>query len=167
VTDTADTTTPDPKACRACPWRLSNQGKRHPDGWYTKANLARLWAGLRRGQSMSCHPTDPDNLVSEQAQAHGYKLAPDHAEVRECTGALILAQREAMRLDRDYGGDPKAYRRARTRGLTRDGIAALIERVMFGGTFIGGAPMPRPDLNDADIGHSPLGEWFPPADDTT
>jgi hypothetical protein len=29
-------------------------------GWYTKANLQRLWAGMRRGEDMTCHPTDPD-----------------------------------------------------------------------------------------------------------
>lgn len=53
--------------CAQCPWRTSNQGKRHPDGWYTKANLRRLWAGLRRGERMTCHPTDPANPVSDKA----------------------------------------------------------------------------------------------------
>lgn len=46
-------------ACLACPWRLSNQGRPTPGGWYTRRNLDRLWAGLRRGTRMSCHPTDP------------------------------------------------------------------------------------------------------------
>lgn len=60
-----------PHACSACPWRLANQGKRHPDGWYAKANLSRLWSRLRRGEAMSCHPSDPNNEVSEKAQALG------------------------------------------------------------------------------------------------
>lgn len=159
--DTATATTPDPAACRACPWRLSNQGKPHPDGWYTKKNLMRLWAGLRRGERMSCHPTDPENPVSEQAQARGYRPAPDHADTRECMGSLVLTQREVMLLDREHGADPRRDRRARTRGLTRDGIASLIERVMFGGSVLGGQPMPRPNLNDPDIGYAPLGDWVP------
>lgn len=156
-----DSSAATPVACKACPWRLSNQGKRHPDGWYTKRNLARLWAGLRRGENMSCHPTDPNNLVSEQARARGYRPAPDHAEVRECVGSLVLRQREVTLLDRDHKGDPARYRTARPRGLTRDGIASLIERLLFGGTILGGVRMPTPDLNDPDIGYEILGEWTP------
>lgn len=158
---TAASAATSPVACKACPWRLANQGKRHPDGWYTKRNLARLWAGLRRGGNMSCHPTDPRNPVSDQAQARGYHPAPDHAEVRECVGSLVLRQREVTLLDRDHKGDPARYRAARPRGLTRDGIASVIERLLFGGTIIGGAPMPLPDLNDPDIGYGPLGNWTP------
>lgn len=157
------TDTPDTAPCKACPWRLTNQGKRHPDGWYTKANLARLWARLRRGEDMSCHPTDPNNPVSEQAQTQGYRPAPDHARIRECTGSLILRQREVVLLDTTFAANPTAYRRARPFGLTRDGIAAVITRAAFGGTIIGGPPMPRPNLNEPDIGHQPLGEWTPPA----
>ena len=60
--------------CQACPWRVENHGKRHPDGWYTKANLRRLWSGIRRGEEMSCHPTDPSNPVSERAQERLYAM---------------------------------------------------------------------------------------------
>jgi hypothetical protein len=138
--------------CRACPWRAENHGKRHPDGWYSKANRARLWSGLRRGEGMSCHPTDPANPVSEQAERAGYKAAPEHAEVRECVGALVLQQRE-MQLLNDLGSIAE-YRRERPRGLTAEGIARLVERLVFGGAF-GSRPMPRPDLN-AEVGHDPL-----------
>ena len=29
------------KACVSCPWRLSNQGKPHRFGWFTRKNLGR------------------------------------------------------------------------------------------------------------------------------
>lgn len=131
--------------CRQCPWLIENHGKRHPDGWYRKANRARLWAGLRRGEAMSCHPTDPANPVSLRAQAAGSRPAPAHAEVRECIGALILQQRE-MQL---AGEHPRfaTYQRARARGLTRTGLARLLERYLLGGTPLGGRAMSRPNLN--------------------
>lgn len=154
-----------PVPCQACPWRLANQGKRHPDGWYTKANLQRLWAGLRRGEDMSCHPTDPANEVSEAAQAAGYRPAPEHAKTRECVGAAILKGREAMVLQTDYDSDITRYRRGRPRGLTRDGVVALIGRYVFGGTALGGRPLPKPDLDNAEVGYEPLGEWKPMARD--
>lgn len=148
--------------CVHCPWRPSNQGKRHPDGWYTKANLASLWARLRRGDQMSCHPTDPGNPVSERAQAAGYRSAPAGSKVRECTGALIVAQREFMILQDGMGADLRRYRRERPKGLTRDGILAMIDRFMFGGTAFGGITMTRPDLGQDDVG-VPWLEWSPPS----
>lgn len=60
--------------CVHCPWRAANQGKPHPGGWYTKANLQRLWAGMRRGGDMTCHPTDPAIPVPE-----GIRPAPEGA----------------------------------------------------------------------------------------
>lgn len=158
MTDIPDTT---PTACKACPWRLANQGKRHPDGWYTKANLRRLWAGLRRGEDMSCHPTDPANPVSDQAREQGYREAPAHSDVRECVGSVLLRQREMVLLDRNYDNDMASYRSRRPRGLTKEGIAAVALRAALGGTILGGARMPRPDLNDTEIGYGPLGEWLP------
>lgn len=158
-------TLPDPAAptpCVHCPWRPSNQGKRHPDGWYTKANLQRLWAQLRRGERMSCHPTDPGNPVSERAQAAGYRPAPVHSRVRECTGALVIQQREFMLLQDGCGADLARYRRERPKGLTRDGILQLLERAVFGGSPLGGTTMTRPDLSQPDVG-VPWLDWAPPA----
>lgn len=146
-----------PTACLACPWRLANQGTAHPDGWYTQKNLSRLWARLRRGGDMSCHPTDPTVPISDKAKAAGYRIAPEHAEVRECVGAHVLKQRELMRAQ-DYP-TPAAYRRANPLGLTREGLAAILSRAIFGSTPLDGRTMPIPDLNDPDIGHRPLGEW--------
>ncbi len=158
-----------PTPCLHCPWRPSNQGKRHPDGWYTKANLQRLWAQLRRGELMSCHPTDPGNPVSDAAQKAGYRPAPAHSRVRECTGALVIQQREFMLLQDRYNANLGIYRRERPRGLTRDGIMALLERAVFGGSPFGAGPaLTRPNLNQDDVG-VPWMDWTEPTrpvDDT-
>lgn len=129
--------------CGACPWRTSNHGKPHPDGWYTKRNRQRLWAGMRRGEAMTCHPTDPNNPIPE-----GARPVPEGTTTHECAGALVLQQREAMVLQEVYGSDLRAYRRARPRGLTRDGIAEIVSRFLFAGTPFGGLPMAKPDLNE-------------------
>lgn len=140
-------TEPTPQPCRQCPWLISNHGKPHPDGWYSKKNRARLWSGLRRGEAMSCHPTDPSNTVSLRAQAAGYQPAPAQAERRECVGALVLQQRELQLA----GEAPlfSTYARARTRGMTRVGLARLLERYVLGGRLPGAVALPRPDLNAA------------------
>lgn len=141
-----------PAACRACPWRTSNHGKKHPDGWFTQANRRRLWSGLRRGEMMSCHPTDPDNPVSDKAAAAGYKPAPAGAETRECVGATVLVQREAQIWSDQAGGDIRRYRVLRPLGLLRDGITQVMLRIAFGDVpFIGGRKMLTPDLNHDDI----------------
>jgi hypothetical protein len=151
-----------PLPCRHCPWRTSNQGKRHPDGWFTKRNLASLWAGLRRGEAMSCHPTDPSNPVSDKARAAGYKPAPAGAQVRECVGALIVQQREYMTWQDAFRGDFAAYRAAHPRGLALMGLARLAQRWMLGGTPFGGRRMLLPELVHDDIAYPPLGDWTPP-----
>lgn len=163
---------PDPSSadpCVHCPWRLSNQGKPHPDGWYTRGNLARLWKGLRAGEGMSCHPTDPDNHVSDAARAAGYRPAPPGTVRQECRGAVILQQREMHLLCDENGHDNnvKAYRAARPDGLTRQGIQAIAARLIFGGVpILGGPKMPRPNLNHPDTGYDRL-PWTPVAEDDT
>lgn len=104
---------------------------------------------------MSCHPTDPANPVSLRAQAAGFRPAPAHAEVRECVGALVLQQRE-LQLASEH---PRfsTYVRARARGLTKVGLAILLERFILGGTPLGGPPLPRPNLNEP-VGMDGL-EW--------
>ena len=151
--------------CAECPWRTKNQGKRHPDGWYSRANLKRLWNKLRRGEMMSCHPTDPRNPVSDKALAGGSIKAKEGAQVRECAGALILQQRELMiyqEVAHQHENDPQqsmpAYRQARPRGLTKDGFQAMIERYLVGGSVMGGGKpvMHTPDLNNAEVSHPEL-----------
>lgn len=146
-----------PHPCVHCPWRTANHGKRHPDGWYTAANRRRLWTKLRTGESMSCHPTDPGNPVPE-----GCRAVPEGTVTHECTGALILQQREVMRLQSitDTGGSIRDYRRRWPLGMTVAGLAVIVSRHMFRGTPMAGIPMASPDLNEP-VSHLPLGEWRP------
>lgn len=152
-------TGPEPSAadpCKTCPWRTSNHDQPHPEGWYRRGNLDRLWKGLRDGESMSCHPTDPDNPVSEAAQAAGYRPAPPGTQRLECRGGAILQQREIHLFQTDHDGDLRAYRKARPSGMTRYGLQVIVLRLAFGGVpFIGGPPMARPDLN-APVGYRKL-----------
>lgn len=141
-----------PKACAHCPWRVSNQGKRHPGHWYTLANLRRLWTGLRSGEApgMTCHPTDPNNPVPE-----GCPSVPEGTETRECTGALIIVTRELKLLEK--AGDFKSYRFLRRVGLTRDGaVHWALGRCTLGGTPMGtGAAIPALE-DDPDVQYGPL-----------
>lgn len=158
------------KPCAQCPWRTANQGRRHPGGWYTKANLRRLWAGLRRGVDMTCHPTDPDNEVTDEMVAQGVKRPPETARTNECAGALVLKQREFMRYQALVDAYPdetpaqimRRYRQAHPRGLTRDGLVQVLSRAMFDGTPMGARlPMAKPNLNQQGIGHPDLVPWTP------
>jgi hypothetical protein len=153
-----------PKPCAQCPWRLANQGTPHPHGFYTKANLRRLWGGLKRGERMTCHPTDP-----EMAEFEGYEKTADREVTHECAGALIIVQREFMRAQRamqeaDAEGKRdglKRYRAAHPKGLMRDGVFAVVERAMFGGSALDRLAMAKPDLNEPGIGHPDLVAWDP------
>lgn len=135
--------------CAHCPWRKSNRGKRHPDGWYSKQNLRRLWAGLRSGDApgMTCHPTDLRNPLPK-----GSKPVPDGTVARECAGALLLVTRELREVERlDKEDRAIEYFRLRPYGLTRAGIMHwLLGRMQFAGTPLGGAPIPVIE-EDGDI----------------
>jgi hypothetical protein len=119
--------------------------------WYSDANRNRLWRGLRSGERMTCHPTD-----CRHPQING-KRAPETVQTRECAGALILVQREVMKAQATPEHLFRRYRREHPHGLTISGIAAIVERFIFGGVF--GSRMGRPNLDDKDIQHAPLGVW--------
>lgn len=140
--------------CAACPWRTANHGRRsmkvsgvEVGGWYTKANRRRLWSGLRRGEMMTCHPTDPRNPVLP-----GKRPAPENTTTRECAGAHLLLQREMDIAQRLVHVDPAgnavaAYRRLRPRGLTRDGLRAYMHRLVFGDVPLMGGCHKPPSIN--------------------
>lgn len=146
-------------ACMECPWRTANQGKKHPDGWYTKKNLQRLWAKMRRGDAMTCHPTDP------RTPLHGKVRAK--VQTRECSGIIVLVGREYKLYERLAAVEGATieeaftkYRTTRPFGLTRMGLVNYAMRVAFPGTpVIGGKELPKQDINDPDIGYPPLGKW--------
>lgn len=151
-----------PRACAQCPWRLSNQGRRHPDGWYTKANLRRLWSKLRRGERMTCHPTDPTNPVPP-----GGKHVAEEVTTHECTGATILQEREVVRFQTIAKEDPgrtdalREYKRRHPHGMSRVGLIEIAMSAVFGKTpFV--RDIARPNLLDPDVGYEPLGPFTRP-----
>lgn len=135
------------KPCGSCPWLTANHGRPHPDGWYTKKNRIRLWVGLRHGESMSCHLTDPNNPVPD-----GTKPVPDGTTTHECAGALILQQREIMKMQ-SMPGIPSTYFKKNRKGMTLRAIAHLVERALFQPKLVS-----TPNLNEP-VSHEPLGEW--------
>lgn len=144
-----------PRPCAFCPWRLANQGsKPGPHKFYAPANLKRLWKGLRDGARMSCHPTDP-----RMSEFEGYEALAGREVTHECAGALVIVQREFMVFQELAQANPKSkktlqlYRKARPHGLTRNGLVAMLERAMLGGSFLNPVAMARPDLNDQEIGY--------------
>jgi len=146
------------KACADCPWRRSNQGKRTSGGWYSKANLRRLWTGLRTGEApgMTCHPIDPDNPPTDDG-----RQASEDATTRECYGALLLVARElklAETLHDEHGEKTmQVYRKLRSRGLTREGMAHWVWRFAINAPFLTGPPpLPKTWAEDDDIEHPDL-----------
>lgn len=90
---------------------------------------------------MTCHSTDP--LVEVPP---GAKAPAPTTDTRECCGALILVQREWMRVQacREFN----VYRRAHSSGLTKLGAQKLVERYLF---LDPDGPMALPDLGQEGI----------------
>ena len=144
---------PELTPCSQCPWRASNQGKRTPWGFYSQANLRRMWNEIRNGCGVqSCHPTDashPDHVAA------GAKTG---AQVKECAGSVILVLRELI----DLRGGPDviigpeevdAYLARRKRGLKKRALLYyLYERMRLADVpFFGGTRMPDVNVNDKRI----------------
>lgn len=151
--------------CPQCPWRLANQGKRHPHGFYTKRNLQRLWNQLRGGgRPQGCHPTDPSH------PDHVASGTPKNAKAQECAGSVIVLWRE---LDKAVQLGPpesrarnelhpdgmEAYLRdpANRRGLKRSGFQYLIlGRMMAAGSSINPNP-PLPQVTYEEMADEAIG----------
>lgn len=155
------------KPCAHCPWRAENL-KRKPDPhkFYTLGNLRRLWRGLRNGERMTCHPTDP-----EMEEFEGYEKTAEREVTHECAGALILIQRELMRFQAEYptgaletspqaGKDAlRRYREKHPKGLTKVGLFRHMMNAAYGGTPLTGNAMAKPNLNTEGIAHPDLVPW--------
>lgn len=141
------------KPCEQCPWRRSNQGKRHFGSFYSKKNLTRLWNQVRNGQGVqSCHLTDPshpDHIVAG---------AKESSEPRECPGSVILVMREIHQMKDAEGVVSNegvlAYLKRRKKGITKMGVVGwIVGRIQHGGVpFIGGPKMIEVDVGDEEIG---------------
>jgi hypothetical protein len=143
------------KPCAQCPWRLSNQGTPHPHGFYTQANLRRLWNQLRGGGAQSCHLTDPRH------PDHVAAGAKPGAQPQECPGSVIIVLRELHKLADDkgvIGGDEasiKKYLAENKRGLKKNGILYwTVQRIQMATVkfFNPDGPLPAVDVRDPTIG---------------
>jgi hypothetical protein len=74
------------RVCESCPFLKRNHRQRHDAGWYTVANLRRLWNGLRTSNApgMVCHSTDPESKF------YGGKGDVKPGKKSECAGVLLL-----------------------------------------------------------------------------
>jgi hypothetical protein len=152
-----------PRPCAHCPWRTEHHGRRTRHGFYRASNLRRLWAGLRGGERMTCHPTDP-----EMAEFAGFEQTAGCERTLECAGSLVLIQRELTRFHAaaeqakaDGGTALERYRAAvGTRGLTRDGLAAHVFAMLAGPTPLCGGVVPRSmNLNEPGISAPDVPAW--------
>jgi hypothetical protein len=142
------------KPCAQCPWRLSNQGKRHFGSFYTKTNLRRLWNQVRGGGAQqSCHLTDPQHPDHIAAGAKPDSVAS------ECPGSVILVMRELRKISEiDNGNVDKntvtEYLRMRKKGLTESGLLYwVVSRHQLGGVqYLGGPKLPQVNEADPEIG---------------
>jgi len=141
------------RPCDQCPWRLANQGKRHPFGFYAKANLRRLWNQVRSGgRPQSCHLTDPTH------PEHVAVGAKPGATPRECPGSIVLIKREIRAMADEAGvigpESTERYLATRKRGIPRRGILYwVVQRIQFAGVpVVGGDPLPEVDVDDPEIG---------------
>lgn len=163
-----------PNACALCPWRISNQGTPHPHGFYDKANIKRLWDGIRRGDApgMSCHPTDP-----RMAEFEGYEETAERTRTHECMGSWVMVAREMERfqaickaVEREQqdgatfrSGEALRRYRAATSGkaMTREGLAEWAWRIAV---VMPGQARLQPTIeamNDHDIGTHLTLAWDP------
>jgi hypothetical protein len=141
------------KPCENCPWRLANQGKRTPWGFYTKTNLRRLWGQIRRGGGQqSCHPTDPSH------PDHIAAGAKEGSKARECPGSVILVLRELKDASNESSvltpESMNAYLKTRKNGITKSGFRYwILERIQMGGVpYFGGPKLPSVDVDDPEVG---------------
>lgn len=138
--------------CDQCPWRKSNQLKKHKYGFFSKANLTRLWRGIRTGNTMSCHKTDTGHPDHVACGAKGDQPV-------ECAGAVIVALQECEYLagsdghvtpERQEQYKAKHGRRRFTMDAVMYWIFARIQ--MAGVPFVGGTPLPSVKVDDPAIG---------------
>lgn len=141
------------KPCDQCPWRLANQGKKHPFKFYTISNLRRLWNQIRKGGgAQSCHLTDPSH------PDHVAVGAKPNAKAKECPGSVIVVLREIGRMaddNREVNSESMAaYFKRRKKGITKQGaLYWIVQRIQMGGVpFVGGPKMIAVDESDEEIG---------------
>jgi hypothetical protein len=122
------------RCCETCPWLVKNHRRKHSAGWYTVANLRRLWTGLRTGDApgMVCHATDPDSKF------YGGKGHIKPGKKAECAGSLLLL---LSNMNAISAGKPQPFRPA----LRKNVVADLLWRHLVG-------MLPAVEDRSADVG---------------
>ncbi|RZU32703.1 hypothetical protein [Blastococcus saxobsidens] len=143
--------------CHECPWRVSNQGLPVPqkyDGAYGRTERAAQWSAVRDGNYVStCHLSLADREMFPHGGdpewiAAGYQAVPEHAEKRECAGAVAAALREMRLLA--AAGSWDEYHRQRPQGLSKDAATLWAARIQ--GHAVPGRPTLRKVVvDDRDI----------------
>lgn len=136
--------------CKGCPFLRSNHGKKTAEGFYTVKNLRRLWSGVRTGEIMICHSTDP-NAHETGSPAHPKPGQIKKGNERVCLGALFLYRREEklmaeLRDFKLYRKDPRAAKPP----MTVSGFLRIIDTVMFSAVSNPGIEFIEPDMT-ADV----------------
>lgn len=114
------------RVCETCPWLTKNHGRKHHAGWYTKANLKRLWNGLRSGDcpGVVCHSTDPARVLYG-----GVTPVSPGTEKRQCAGALLVIFKHMNEISKSK---PWVYKANHPLPMKRSGIAHWVQRYLFG-----------------------------------
>ena len=114
--------------------------------WYSEKNLLRLWQGIREGEVLLCHPSDP--------YADDYDMPvrnKDANKARACTGMLHIIFNHVKEFEHlllnvhneDLAAAMKAYRDNHRHPMTERGILNWALMVNMGNThFIKGIPLP-------------------------
>lgn len=123
--------------CKGCPFLRENQGKKTDGGFYSVKNLRRLWSGVRQGETMICHATDP-NAHESGSPAHPKEGQIKPGNERVCLGALFLFKREEQLMGglgsfKQYAKHPRAAKPP----MTKMGFLRVVEAVMFANTPLG------------------------------
>lgn len=151
------------KCCGGCPFKKSNFGKETPNpeltdyDWYSEENMKRLWDGLRDGEDMVCHSSDPDSVE----YGSECKIKDSHTP-HLCYGALLVIFRHAKAFEKMLNEHPdspdtayKNYVRqcGSEKPMTMRGLTEFIMKVNFGRTsLLGGLPMPKNIKDDDAVG---------------
>lgn len=114
------------RICETCPWLTKNHGRKHHAGWYTKANLKRLWNGLRSGDchGIVCHSTDPNRVLYG-----GVTPVAPGTEKQPCAGALLVIFKHMNEIAKTT---PKEYKAKYPLPMKREGIAHWVNQYLFG-----------------------------------
>lgn len=115
------------QACSSCPWRSENK-RGETDPWLSDGHLMGYWDQIRSGSAMVCHKTCVlPEVLTERAATHGWAPTPEHAQKRECAGALAQMLKEEELL-LELGSYEAYFAKRGPFGVTPHGFEVLFSR---------------------------------------